>query len=87
LEAHRDAVDRPLFDDLAGWYRNPTGGAGAVRVAYQGSQHKRAMYPDFLLFHRTDQGIRPSLIDPHGYHLANAAAKLRGLVPFIYRQR
>jgi hypothetical protein len=45
------------------------------------------MYPDFLLFHRTDQGIRPSLIDPHCYHLANAAAKLRGLVPFIYRQR
>jgi type III restriction enzyme len=72
-------------DDLAGWYRNPTGGAGSVHVPYQGSQHERAMYSDFLLFHRTDQGIRPSLIDPHGYHLADAAAKLRG--PATYAAR
>jgi hypothetical protein len=43
-----------------------------------------ATYSDFLLFHRTDQGI-PAVTDPHGYHLANAAAKLRGLAAYTAR--
>lgn len=40
------------------------------------------MYPDLVLFHRTDAGIRPSIVDPHGYHLADAAAKLKGLASY-----
>jgi len=65
--------------DLAGWYRNPTGGPNALRIPWEGSKRNRAMYPDFVLFHQTDHGLRPSIVDPHGYHLADAAGKLRGL--------
>jgi superfamily II DNA or RNA helicase len=69
-------------DDLIGWYRNPTGGSGALRVPYPGAPHDRALYPDFVLFHQVDAGIVPSIVDPHGYHLADAAAKLRGLADY-----
>ena len=34
------------------------------------------------MFHQTDEGIRPSIIDPHGFHLADAAAKLKGLADY-----
>lgn len=40
------------------------------------------MYPDFVMFHRTDEGIKPSIVDPHGYHLGDALAKLRGLATY-----
>ncbi len=40
------------------------------------------MYPDFILFHQTDTGIKASIVDPHGFHLADAASKLRGLVQY-----
>jgi type III restriction enzyme len=43
------------------------------------------MYPDFVFFHNTDGGLRPSIVDPHGYHLADAAAKLRGLAMYAER--
>jgi type III restriction enzyme len=69
-------------NDLIGWYRNPTGGSASLRVPYRGDQHDRAMYPDFILFHRTDEGIRPSIVDPHGFHLADASAKLKGLADY-----
>ncbi len=68
--------------ELLGWYRNPTGGPSALRVPYQGDQHDRAMYPDFVMFHTTDEGIKPSIVDPHGYHLGDALAKLRGLAAY-----
>jgi type III restriction enzyme len=68
--------------DLVGWYRNPTGGPSSLRVPYRGSRFDLSMYPDFILFHRTDDGIRPSIVDPHGYHLADASAKLKGLADY-----
>jgi len=68
--------------DLIAWYRNPTGGPNALRIPWAGSQRDRAMYPDFILFHNTDQGLRPSIVDPHGYHLNDAAGKLRGLATY-----
>lgn len=78
-----DVIRRELADtDLVGWYRNPTGGPGALPIPYQGEQRDRAMYPDFVLFHQSDDGVRPSIVDPHGYHLADAAAKLRGLAAY-----
>ncbi len=68
--------------DLVAWYRNPTGGPNALRIPYRGGQRDRALYPDFVLFHRTDQGLQPSIVDPHGYHLSDAAPKLRGLAAY-----
>ncbi len=72
-------------DDLVAWYRNPTGGEGALRLSYAGERREAPMYPDFILFHWTDDGIRPSIVDPHGYHLADAAPKLRGLARYADR--
>lgn len=69
-------------EDLVAWYRNPTSGPGALRVPYQRDGFQKPMYPDFILFHQTDDGIKPSIIDPHGYHLDDATAKLKGLVAY-----
>jgi type III restriction enzyme len=68
--------------DLVAWYRNPTGGNGAVRIPYQVGPSYRPMYPDFIFFHQTDSGVRPSLIDPHGYHFSDAADKLKGFATY-----
>jgi type III restriction enzyme len=68
--------------DLVAWYRNPTGGNSSLRVPYRGAKFDRAMYPDLVLFHQTDEGIKPSIVDPHGFHLSDAAAKLRGLADY-----
>jgi type III restriction enzyme len=79
-------LERELADnDLVAWYRNPTGGNASLRVPYRGGQFDQSMYPDFILFHETDAGIRPSIVDPHGFHLADASAKLRGLAEYAQR--
>lgn len=76
-------VERELRDqELVAWYRNPTGGSGALRLPYKGIQHDRSMYPDLILFHSDGDTIRPSIVDPHGFHLADAAAKLQGLAGY-----
>jgi type III restriction enzyme len=68
--------------DLVAWYRNPTGGNSSLRVPYRGVKFDQSMYPDFVLFHQTDEDIKPSIVDPHGFHLSDAAAKLRGLADY-----
>ena len=40
------------------------------------------MYPYFVMFHRTEDGIRPSIIDPHSFHLADASGKLKGMAAY-----
>lgn len=76
-------LQKELADkDLVGWYRNPTAGNASLRVPYKGVQFDRSMYPDFVMFHQTDVGIRPSIVDPHGFHLSDAAGKLRGLAQY-----
>lgn len=39
--------------------------------------------PDFIFFHEVDGEIRGSIVDPHGFHLADALPKLRGLARFV----
>ena len=34
------------------------------------------------MFHQTEEGIRPSIIDPHGPYIGDAAGKLRGLAAY-----
>ncbi|MDN4175579.1 DEAD/DEAH box helicase family protein [Nocardioides sp. SOB77] len=77
-------LDKELADpELVGWYRNPTGGTAALRLPYRGERFDRSMYPDFIFFHRvSESSIRPSIIDPHGYHLTDAVVKLRGLADY-----
>ncbi|MDO5878275.1 MULTISPECIES: DEAD/DEAH box helicase family protein [Paenarthrobacter] len=76
-------VERELKDDnLVAWYRNPTGGPSALRIPYEGPDRAKPMYPDFIMFHRYDDGLKPSIIDPHGDYLEDAAAKLKGLAQY-----
>ena len=69
-------------EDLVGWYRNPTGGSSSLRIPYHANGFDISMYPDFIFFHNAGGEIRPSIVDPHGFHLADAAPKLRGLADY-----
>jgi type III restriction enzyme len=76
-----DALKAELNPDgtLVAWYRNPTGGERALRVPYEMGDLKKAMYPDFVFFHDTPDGIKPSIVDPHNYSLGDVGLKWRGL--------
>ena len=83
-EQHAYAVEAAR-DGFVAWYRNPTGGARALRVPYKTNSNSGwgKMYPDFIVIHADDDGtLRPSIIDPHGHHLADAGDKLRGLAAY-----
>lgn len=67
-------------DGFLAWYRNPTGGEGALRIPYEKPSGFGKLYPDFLFFHEDGAGeIQVSIIDPHGHHFSDAGPKLRGL--------
>ena len=70
--------------DFLAWYRNPSRASeDALAIAYQdSSENWRRMCPDFVFFHGQGDDIRASIVDPHGYHLADAIYKLRGLANF-----
>lgn len=69
-------------NDLVAWYRNPIGTSGALRIPYKGPDHDKSKYPDFIMFHQTDECIKPSIIDPHGPFLTGSAEQLRGLAEY-----
>ena len=70
--------------DFLAWYRNPSRASeDSLAIAYQDDQGNwRRMCPDFLFFHGDEREIRVSIVDPHGFHLADALSKLRGLHAF-----
>ena len=66
-----------------GWYRNPDRGVKeSLAVAYEDSGTWKALRPDFLFFSEVDGEVVVDLVDPHGFHLADALPKLRGLAKF-----
>lgn len=69
-------------EGFVGWYRNPTGGQRALRIPFKTDSGYGKMHPDLVVFHLADGAIKPSIIDPHGHHLADAGAKLRGLADY-----
>lgn len=74
-------MDRP---DALAWYRNPgRASEDSLAVAYtDGRGNWRRMCPDFVFFHGDEQTVRVSIVDPHGFHLSDALAKLRGLADY-----
>ncbi len=70
-----------------GWYRNPPRQASdSVGVSYRDPNGNwRSMHPDFIFFHEVDGVVRPSILDPHGFHLEDAMIKLRALADFAVR--
>lgn len=77
----RKEVARP---DCVGWYRNPSvTRPDSLGVPYRdGTGNWRTLHPDFLVFTRVGDEIRPSIVDPHGTHLDDSIVKLRGLAAF-----
>lgn len=74
--------------DTAAWYRNPNSGNAALHVPYRDSgapSGYSAMHPDFVFFAPNSDGVlSASIVDPHGHHLADAPAKLRGLADYAH---
>lgn len=73
---------RPSF---VAWYRNPSrAGSSSLRIAYRDDAGEwGSLQVDFLVISRRDDGtLAASIIDPHGDHLADAKAKLRGLADY-----
>ena len=80
-----NVVDQEMNrDGFIAWYRNPARpSTDALSIAYRNTLGDwRRMCPDFIFFHQVGQEIRASIVDPHGHHLADALAKLRGLAEF-----
>ena len=73
--------------EFVGWYRNPSAAtASAVQVPYQVGTKWKPLQPDFIFFSKKKDGsVAPSIVDPHGTHLADALPKLKGLAAFAKR--
>lgn len=73
-------------ETFLGWYRNPDRGVHeSLAIAYQENGAWKALRPDFLFFHEINGEIVCDIVDPHGYHLADALPKLRGLADYAER--
>lgn len=67
------------------WYRNPPRSTKeSLAVAYLADDGTyKALRPDFIFFRRKPSGdVVADIVDPHGHHLADALAKLRGYASF-----
>lgn len=78
--------EKVLFVEAAregnvGWYRNPPRTSqDSLGIAYEDGEETRILRPDFIFFGKLADGtIVADLVDPHGFHLADALPKLRGL--------
>ncbi|MGI8516365.1 MAG: DEAD/DEAH box helicase [Acidimicrobiia bacterium] len=76
---------RPSF---VAWYRNPSrAGISSLRIGYRDDADQwGSLQVDFLIVSRRDNGqLAASIVDPHGDHLADALAKLKGLADYAER--
>jgi hypothetical protein len=70
-------------DGFKFWYRNPDrSGQESLGIAYVDGDDTKILRPDFIFFAEQDGEIVADIIDPHGYHLADALPKLKGLVHY-----
>jgi len=73
---------RPGF---CAWYRNPSrAGKESLSISYEHEPDDYLPFcPDFIFFVQLDDGrIVADIMDPHGFHLADALPKLHGLARF-----
>ena len=73
-------------DDSVGWYRNPgRASQESLGVIYEVSLETKIMRPDFVFFAKLSSGeFVADIIDPHGFHLADALPKLKGLAAYAH---
>jgi type III restriction enzyme len=65
------------------WYRNPNRPSqDSLGIAYRIDDDVKLVRPDFIFFAEEEGKIVADIIDPHGFHLADALPKLQGLVRY-----
>ena len=75
------------------WYRNPNRPSqDSLGISYAEGDDTKIVRPDFIFFAEQKGKIVVDVVDPHGFHLADALAKLQGLARYaethskIYRR-
>ena len=75
------------------WYRNPSRPSqDSLGIAYIEGDDTKVIRPDFIFFAEDDGEIVADIVDPHGFHFADALPKLKGLARYaethghIYRR-
>jgi hypothetical protein len=67
-------------DSFRFWYRNPDRPSqDSLGVAYKNEDDTRIVRPDFIFFAEDEGNVVVDIVDPHGFHLADALPKLKGL--------
>lgn len=70
-------------DGFKFWYRNPDRPSqDSLGISYAEGDATKIVRPDFIFFAEKDGKIVANLIDPHGFHLADALPKLQGLASY-----
>lgn len=66
------------------WYRNPDRPTqDSLGIAYADGDETKMLRPDFLFFAElADGNVVVDIVDPHGFHLADAIPKLHGLARY-----
>lgn len=65
------------------WYRNPDRPSqDSLGIAYTFGEETQILRPDFIFFAKQGKDVVADLVDPHGFHLADALPKLQGLARF-----
>lgn len=66
------------------WYRNPDRASqDSLGVVYEDGEEIKIVRPDFIFFAKqTDGTIVADIVDPHGFYLADALPKLKGLAKY-----
>jgi hypothetical protein len=80
-------------DGFKFWYRNPDRPSqDSLGIAYKCDDDTKIVRPDFIFLAEVKGEIVADIIDPHGFHLADALPKLQGLAHYaethsqIYRR-
>lgn len=74
-------IEKELEENgVVGFYRNPSTGSRSLKIPYvkDGVTHK-VFAPDFIVFTETHDGVKASIVDPHGTYLEDSLDKLQGL--------
>lgn len=69
--------------DLKFWYRNPSRPSqDSLGAAYKDNDRYQIVRPDFLFFSVVSGKVVVDIVDPHGLHLSDSLAKLKGLAQY-----
>jgi type III restriction enzyme len=81
----KEVIGEVLKDkSVVGWLRNDPRKPWSFSVAYYFEKEDRPMYPDFIVFRKTNGSVACDIIEPHSLSWADSAAKAKGLADFAF---